>query len=70
MKIKKQAETGNKSSKVEEIKSITIDLIKNGYGADMIGMDTESLVRIALKHAKQIYKSKEILDRLKEEDFD
>lgn len=58
-----------KSNKIEEIKKITLELIKNGYGSDMIGMDPESLVRIALKYAKQIYKSKEILDRMHEDEF-
>ena len=49
--------------------NLTTELIKNGYGSDMIGIDPESLVKIALKHAKQIYKSKEILDIMKDEDF-
>lgn len=69
MKIKKRVKLDDKSNKVEEIKKITLELIKNGYGSDMIGMDPESLVKIALKHAKQIYKSKEILDIMKDEDF-
>jgi hypothetical protein len=58
-----------KDSKIEEIKRITLELIKNGYGSDMIGMDPESLVILALKHAKHIYKSKEILDRIPEHQF-
>ncbi len=51
-----------KNKKVQEIKELTIDLIKSGYGSDMIGLKPDSLVRLALKHAKTIYQSKEILD--------
>ena len=58
-----------KDNKIEEIKRITLELIKNGYGSDMIGMDPESLLLLALKHAKRIYKSKEILDRIPEHHF-
>ena len=55
--------------KSEEIKELTFELIKGGFGSDMIGLTTESLVKLALKHAKHIYKSKEILDSLNEDEI-
>lgn len=69
MKIKNETKMDRKSNQIQEIKNITLDLIKNGYCSDYIGMDDESLVKIALKQAKRIYKSKDILDNLKDEDF-
>jgi hypothetical protein len=68
MKIEENITKHNKTQ-IEEIKGITLQLIQNGYGSDFIGMDTESLIIFAIKHAKQIYKSKEILDKLKDEEF-
>jgi hypothetical protein len=68
MKIEQNITKHNKTQ-IEEIKSITLELIKNGYGSDFIGMDTEKLILFAIKHAKQIYKSKEFLDKIKDEEF-
>jgi len=69
MKSDKKPKISNNTKQIEDIKNLTLELIKNGYGSDMIGMDSESLVRLALKRAKQVYKSREILDRMKDEDF-
>jgi hypothetical protein len=69
MKSEKKSKTQSNAKQIEDIKNLTLELIKNGYGSDMIGMDAESLVKLALKRAKQVYKSKEILDRIKDEDF-
>lgn len=68
MKSEKKSKTQSNAKQIEDIKNLTMELIKNGYGLDMIGMDTETLVKLALKRAKQLYKSKEILDRI-EDDF-
>lgn len=68
MKSEKKSKSQNNAKQIEEIKSLTLELIKNGYGSDMIGINTESLVKMALKRAKQVYKSKEILDKF-EDDF-
>lgn len=68
MKSEKKSKTQSNAKQIEDIKNLTMELIKNGYGSDMIGMDTETLVKLALKRAKQLYKSKEILDRI-EDDF-
>jgi hypothetical protein len=69
MKSEKKSKTQSNAKQIEDIKNLTLELIKNGYGSDMIGMDAESLVKLALKRAKQVYKSREILDRIKDEDF-
>ena len=69
MKSEKKSKTQSNAIQIEDIKNLTLELIKNGYGSDMIGMDAESLVKLALKRAKQVYKSREILDRIKDEDF-
>lgn len=69
MKSDKKPKISNNTKQIEDIKNLTLELIKNGYGSDMIGMDAESLVRLTLKRAKQVYKSREILDRMKDEDF-
>lgn len=61
--------TTSQKKKTEDIKNLTIELIKNGYGSDMIGLTPESLVKLALKHAKHIYQSKEILDSLSDEEI-
>jgi len=61
--------TKSQKKKTEDIKNLTIELIKNGYGSDMIGLTSESLVKLALKHAKHIYRSKEILDSLSDEEI-
>lgn len=61
--------TKSQKKKTEDIKNLTIELIKNGYGSDMIGLTSESLVKLALKHAKHIYQSKEILDSLSDEEI-
>lgn len=68
MKSDKKPKISNNTKQIEDIKNLTLELIKNGYGSDMIGMDAESLVKLALKRAKQVYKSREILDRI-EDDF-
>jgi hypothetical protein len=69
MKITKTRNSKVDSKKIEDLKKLTLDLIQNGYGSDMIGMDSETLVKLALKQAKHIYKSKEILDSLTEDYF-
>ncbi len=69
MKITKKRNSESDTNKIEELKKITMDLIHNGYGSDMIGMDPESLVKMALKHAKHVYKSKQILNSFTNEHF-
>lgn len=69
MKITKKTNSQTNKKKAEDLKELTLNLIQNGYGSDMIGMDAENLVRLALKHAKHIYKSKEILDSLNEDEI-
>jgi hypothetical protein len=69
MKITKKRISETDKKKIEDLKKITMDLIQSGYGSDMIGMDSQSLVKMALKHAKHIYRSKEILDSLSEDEI-
>ena len=61
----------NQSSKkkAEEIKKITFDLIKSGFATDLIGTDSQTVVKMALSQAKLIYESKVILDSMNDEDI-